>query len=163
MLFRSVQCDDFNKACVLLGMLDAIAIKVGEDPGLLRRFFVLYGPMGVATYTKRLVDRVGDPVYQGLNADGKQVVTQIANFQPASGESVDELFRVYTPLLEMVKKLQSYLVDNPYCVSTGIYESTGVLCTNLAGCFAFQIFGRSAPLGFHAWIESAKGETEDDF
>lgn len=160
---EAVQCDDFNKACVLLGMLDAIAIKVGEDPGLLRRFFVLYGPMGVATYTKRLVDRVGDPVYQGLNADGKQVVTQIANFQPASGESVDELFRVYTPLLEMVKKLQSYLVDNPYCVSTGIYESTGVLCTNLAGCFAFQIFGRSAPLGFHAWIESAKGETEDDF
>ncbi len=157
---QAVQCDEFNKLCVLLGMLDTIAVKAKEDPAPLRRFFLQYGPMGIATYTKRLIDRSGDPVYQGLDADGKQAISQIAAFQPASGESVEELFRVYTPLLELVNRFKVLLLDNPYCVSTGVYEDTGVLCTNLVGCFAFQIFGRTAPLGFHAWIERAEGGEE---
>lgn len=154
---KAATCNEFDKACILLGMLDTIAVKAGEDPELLRRFFVQYGPLGIAFYTKQLVDRTNDPVYRGLNADGKRLLAQIADFQLAAAGTVDELSRAYAPLLELVKRLQIELIDNPYCVSTGVYENKGVLCTNLAGCFAFRIFGRSAPLGFHGWIESAKG------
>ncbi len=52
------------------------------------------------------------------------------------------------------------LIDNPFCVATGVYESKGVLCTNLIGCFAFNIFERLAPLGFGAFIDTAKGGTK---
>lgn len=149
--------DEFDKACILLGLLDTLAVKAGENPEPLRRFFVQYGPVGIASYTKRLVERSDSPVYQGLDANGKRILTQIADFRPAAAETVDELLSAYAPLLELVKQLQIDLIDNPYCVSTGLYENKGVLCINLAGCFAFQIFGCSAPLGFHGWIESAGG------
>ena len=151
------KCDEFNKAVLLLGMLDVIASKAKADTALLRDFFLRYGPLGIAVYTKQLVDRTGTPVYQGLNADGKQILSQIAAFRPAASGSVNEIFRNYAPLLELLKKLQSNLIDNPYCITAGVYESRGVLCTDLSGCFAFLIFGRSAPLGFHAWLESATG------
>ena len=150
------KCDEFNKACILLGLLDTISGKTGADPGLLRRFFVRCGPIGIAVYTKQLIERK-DPVYRGLDADGKQIIAQIAKFRPAAGESVNELFRAYTPLVDLVKRFQIVLMDNPYCVSAGLYDGSGVLCTNLVGCFAFRIFGRAAPLGFHAQIESARG------
>lgn len=153
---KASSCDEFDKACILLGMLDTIAGKSGEDAGVLRRFFVQYGPLGIASYTKRLVDRTEVPVYRGLNADGKRLLAQIAAFQAADG-TVDALSRSYVPLLELVRQLQAQLIDNPYCVCAGVYENKGVLCTNLAGCFAFQIFGRPAPLGFHGWLESAGG------
>ena len=153
----AANCDEFNKACILLGMLDTITVKSGADPGPLRRFFLQCGPIGIAVCVKRLIERGGDPVYQGLDADGKQIMAQIAGFRPAAAESVSELFRAYTPLVEMAGRFQALLADNPYCVSTGIYESRGVLCTNLVGCFAFRIFGRTAPLGFHAQIDSAQG------
>lgn len=156
---RMEDCSEFDKVCILIGMLDTIAVKAGEDPEPLRRFFVQYGPVGIASYTKRLVERTGSPVYRGLNAGGKQLLTQIADFRPAAAGTVDELLSAYEPLLELVKRLQIELIDNPYCVSAGIYESQGVLCTNLAGCFALRIFGRSAPLGFHGWIESSEGGT----
>lgn len=157
----AAQCDEFNKACILLGLLDDIAVKAGADPGTLRRFFVQYSPIGIAVYTKQLVERDGNPVYRGLNAEGKQIISKIARFRPAAGKSVDELFRAYTPLVELVKRFQTILVDNPYCIAAGIHEGGGVLCTNLVGCFAFRIFGRTAPLGFHAQIESAKGGMRD--
>ena len=150
------KCDEFNKACVLLGLLDIIAVKAGADPGVLRRFFVRYGPIGIAVCTRELVGRK-EPVYRGLDADGKQILSRIDKFRPAAGESVNELFRAYTPLVDLVKRFQIILVDNPFCVSAGVYDGDGVLCTNLVGCFAFRIFGRAAPLGFHAQIESARG------
>lgn len=161
-LAKAASCDEFGKVCVLLGILDTIAVKAGEDPEPLRRFFVQYGPLGIASYTKRLVERSDSPVYRGLNADGKRLLSQIAGFRPAAAETVDELLGAYAPLLELVKQLQIDLIDNPYCVSAGLYENKGVLCTNLAGCFAFQIFGCSAPLGLHGWIESAAGGVAHD-
>lgn len=156
-LAKAASCDEFGKMCVLFGVLDTIAVKAGEDPQPLRRFFVQYGPVGIAAYTKRLIERTDSPVYRGLNPDGKRLLAQIAGFRPAPAETVDELLGAYAPLLDLIKQLQIDLIDNPYCVSTGLYENKGVLCTNLAGCFAFQIFGCSAPLGFHGWIESAAG------
>ena len=50
-------CDEFNRAVLLLSMLDAAAQKAGADAAPLRRFFTEYGPVGIAVYTKRLVER----------------------------------------------------------------------------------------------------------
>jgi len=152
------QCDMFNKTSLLLSMMDNISVKANANPKIIRDFFVKYGPVGIATYTKQLLVQ-NDNVYTPLDADGKQAISKITGFrEPASG-TVDELFRAYAPLIESVDKLRRILIDNPFCVVTGVYENKGVMCTNLVGCFAFNIFERLAPLGFSSFIETAKGGT----
>ena len=150
------QCDIFNKASLLISMMDNIAVKAGVNPKIIRNFFVKYGPVGIATYTKRLLVQNKD-VYIPLDVDGKQAIAKIIGFrEPASG-TVEELFRAYTPLVESVDKFRKILIDNPFCVVTGVYVNKGVMCTNLIGCFAFNIFERFAPLGFSTFIEEANG------
>jgi len=151
------ECDMFNKSVLLFSMMDNIAVKAGTDLMIIRNFFVQYGPIGIAVYTKHLLDREGDKVYTPLDSDGKQLISRITSFyEPAPG-TVDELFRAYAPLVENVDKFRRVLIDNPFCIVTGVYESKGVMCTNLKGCFAFNIFERTAPLGFGALLETAKG------
>lgn len=150
------QCDLFNRTSLLFSMMDNIAVHANINPRMLREFFVSYGPVGIATYTKRLLSQK-DTVYMPLDANGKQVLSKITGFREPDSGTVDELFRAYTPLVESVDKLRQILIDNPFCIVTGVYENRGVMCTNLAGCFAFNIFERLAPLGFSAFIETAKG------
>lgn len=154
------QCDMFNKASILFSMMDNIATKARIEPTIVRNFFVKYGPIGIATYTKQLVSQNESKVYMPLDADGKQIISKITSFCEPRGGTVDELFRAYTPLVESVDKLRRILIENPFCVVIGVYESRGVICTNLMGCFAFNIFERVAPLGFSAWIETANGGTK---
>lgn len=153
------QCDMFNKTILLISMMDNIAVKAGADPKIIRNFFVKYGPVGIATYTKQLLVQ-NDNVYTPMDADGKQAISKITGFREPTSGAVDELFRAYTPLVESVDNFRKILIDNPFCVATGVYESKGVLCTNLIGCFAFNIFERLAPLGFGAFIDTAKGGTK---
>ena len=150
------QCDMFNKTCLLLSMMDNIAIKANAEPRMVRDFFIKYGPIGIATYTKRLLAQNGS-VYMPMDADGKQVISRITAFHEPTSGTVDELFRAYTPLTENVDKFRRLLIDNPFCITTGVYVSKGIMCTNLMGCFAFNIFGRLAPLGFSAFIDNAEG------
>ena len=154
------QCDMFNKTTILISMMDNIAVKANVDPAIIRKFFVDYGPIGLATYTQKLVARTEDKVYMALDADGKQALAKISGFMAPATGNVDELFRAYTPLVESVDKLRRNLIENPHCILTGVYENKGVICCNLVGCFAFKIFERVAPLGFNAWIESANGGTK---
>lgn len=154
------QCDMFNKTTILISMMDNIAVKANVDPAIIRKFFVDYGPIGLATYTQKLVARTEDKVYMALDADGKQALAKISGFKAPATGNVDELFRSYTPLVESVDKLRRNLIENPHCILTGVYENKGVICCNLIGCFAFKIFERVAPLGFNAWIESANGGTK---
>lgn len=154
------QCDMFNKTTILISMMDNIAVKANVDPAIIRKFFVDYGPIGLATYTQKLVARTEDKVYMALDADGKQALAKISGFKAPAAGNVDELFRAYTPLVESVDKLRRNLIENPHCILTGVYENKGVICCNLVGCFAFKIFERVAPLGFNAWIESANGGTK---
>ena len=151
-------CDLFNKTSILMSMLDNIAVKADVDSAIIREFFVLYGPIGVATFTKSLVEK---NIYMPLDADGKQILREIAEFSVASGGTVDDLFRAYVPLVDSVDKLRRNLIENPHCILTGVYDNKGVICTNLLGCFAFKIFDRVAPLGFNAWIE-ANGGADDE-
>ena len=147
-------CDLFNKTSILFSMLDNIATKASVDSTIVRHFFVFYGPIGIAIYTKKLVEK---NVYRPLDSDGKQILNRIIGFKVPAEGSIDELFRAYTPLVDSVDKLHRNLVENPHCILTGVYENKGVLCTNLIGCFAFKIFDRIAPLGFNAWIERKNG------
>ena len=152
------ECDMFNKTSLLISMMDNIAVKANAEPKIIRDFFVKYGPVGIATYTKQLLEQ-NDNVYTPLDADGKQAISKITGFHEPTTGTVDELFRAYTPLIESVDKLRRILIDNPFCIITGVYENHGVMCTNLVGCFAFNIFERLAPLGFSAFIDTAKGGT----
>lgn len=151
------QCDMFNKTVILLSMMDSIALSAGANPTLIRKFFVDFGPVGLATYTKKLVTRPDMVVYTPLDAEGRQAIENISGFKAPEMGAVSDMFRSYVPLLESVDKLHANLVENPHCIMTGVYDTKGVMCTNLVGCFAFKIFGRLAPLGFNAWIESADG------
>lgn len=153
------QCDMFNKTSLLISMMDNIAVKANANPKIIRDFFVKYGPVGIATYTKQLLVQ-NDNVYIPLDADGKQAISKITSFHEPTTGTVDELFRAYTPLVKRVDKLRRILIDNPFCVITGVYENKGVMCTNLVGCFAFNIFERLAPLGFSAFLDTAKGGTK---
>lgn len=151
------QCDLFNKTTILLSMMDNIAVKAGVSPTPVRNFFVTCGPVGIAIYTKALVSKSENSIYMALDSSGRQVLSKIMNFKTPNGGTVDELFRAYTPLIQEVDNLRRMLIENPHCILTGVYESRGVICTNLSGVFAFKIFDRLAPLGFNAWIVSAKG------
>ena len=150
------QCDLFHKTSLLFSMMDNIAGKARVNRTLIQTFFVQYGPVGIATYTKQLLAQ-NNAIYMPLDAEGNQVISRIIGFREPAAGSVDELFRAYMPLMESVEKLRSILVDNPFCILTGVYENKGVICTNLVGCFAFKIFERLAPLGFSALLETAAG------
>lgn len=150
-------CDTFNKVTILISMIDNIAMNAGVDPTPIRSFFIYYGPVGLATYTRMLVTKQNEKVYSALDSDGRQALSRIAEFNAPTTGSVNELFRAYNPLIDNVDKLRRNLIENPHCILTGVYENKGVICTNLVGCFAFKIFDRMAPLGFNAWIEAANG------
>lgn len=153
-------CDLFHKASLLFSMLEDIARKDGADLSRIRAFFVDYGPLGPASYTRRLVLDPKAPVYRALNGEGKRLLSKIADFRPPADGSVNELFRAYTPLLEAVENLRGKLVENPHCILAGAYEDKGVICRDLSGCFAFRFLDRHAPLGFHALLENTKGGNE---
>lgn len=150
------QRDMFNKTSLLLSMMDNIAVKANANPMIIRDFFVKYGPIGIATYTKQLLTQ-NDNVYTPLDADGKQIISKIIGFREPTSGTVEELFRAYVSLVENVDKFRRLLIDNPFCIITGVYESKGIMCTNLKGCFAFNIFERLAPLGFNSLIDTASG------
>lgn len=150
-------CNLFHKVVMLFSMLDNIAIKAQVDPTIIREFFVNYGPVGMLTYTQKLAARTEDKVYTALDAEGRQALSKVAGFKEPKGGNVDELFRAYTPLVELIDNLRRCLTENPHCILTGVYDNEGVICSNLMGCFAFKIFDQPAPLGFSAWIESANG------
>ena len=154
---QAQNCDVFNRVTVLLSMLDMIGMRTGADTSSLRKFFRNYGPLGISIFTKALVDSQSNPIYVPLDTEGKRVINQIKEFSVPVTGSVDELFRACTPLIESIQKLQEILIDNPFCIGSGAYEKKGIICTNLIGSFAFQIFGKLAPLGFNAFIEAAKG------
>ncbi len=154
---QMADCDVFHKTALLLAMMDNIAVKGKQNPALLRRFFVSYGPVGVAAYTQSLVVRSDNPVYIALDREGQKALEQIASFQAPPANTTEELFRAYLPLVESVEQMRRILIDNPYCIQAGDYDEQGVLCANLMGCFAFNIFDRPAPLGFSAWLEASVG------
>ncbi len=152
--------DLFDKTTILLSMLDDIATKEKAKPERIRSFYVTYGPIGIATYTKKLADRTENKVYTALDSDGRQVLSKITGFKsPASG-TVDSLYKAYLPLIESVERLRKNIIDNPHCVLAGVYDSKGVICSNLLGCFAYKVFDRFAPLGFNALLESEQGGTK---
>ena len=161
---KTNQCDLFGKTCFLLSMIDDIAVKENVDPVCIRKFFVKYGPIGIATYTKQLLTRA-NKIYKPLDAEGKRVISKIIDFREPTQKkieklSIDELYKIYDPLIQNVDKFNKILIDNPFCVSAGVYKENGVICTNLIGCFAFNIFGRQAPIGFSYFIEKAEGDTD---
>lgn len=145
-------CDKFNKASILFAMLDNIAVKSNCDPNVVRTFYINYGPVGSATYTQRLVANSKEETYMPLDVDGKQILSAIKSFNVSINNDVQTIFKEYIPLINNIAKLQKMLVDNPFCIVTGVYESKGVICTNLKGSFGFTLYDKSAPLGYHAWI-----------
>ena len=150
-------CDTFNKTVVLFSMMDSIAGVSKVDPTAVREFFVNYGPVGIAAYTKKLVSGGADKYYKALDSDGRSILARIRDFKVPSTNTVEALYNAYTPLIDSVSALQRVLIDNPYCIITGDYDKKGVICTNLAGCFAYKIFDRPAPLGFNTVIETNNG------
>lgn len=145
--------NDFEKLCILFSMMDSIAEKEKANTKIIREFFVKYGPIGFATYTKKLVEQ---NVYIASNSNGKNIISRIQNFKEPSQGCVEELFKVYNPLLSDIVILTENLFDNPLCISAGIYGDKAIVCTNLAGCFAYDFFGKKAPVGFKAYITNSK-------
>ncbi len=156
----AADCDTFNKLSFLLAMLDLIGLKLNADTGLIRKFYLEYGPMGIASYTQQLVKSTKPKVYEPLDSEGKSLLSRISKFSVKKYQDLSEAHRLYTPLMEDVDVLYRALVNNPFCAQAGAYEHSGVVCCNLVGCFAFEIFGKMAPLGFHAHLSESKGGTK---
>lgn len=145
-------CDKFNKASILFAMLDNIAVKSNCNPKVVRTFYVNYGPVGAATYIQRLVANGKEETYIPLDVDGKQILSAIKSFNVNFNSDVQAIFKAYIPLNDNIEKLQKLLIDNPFCIVTGVYESKGIICTNLRGSLGFTLYDKPAPLGYHAWI-----------
>ncbi len=155
---NAVRLDEYNKAAVLFSMLDQIAHRSGANAETVRSFFVKFGPVGIAAYTKSLAERKASKVYTALDSTGKRALDAICSFKAPTTGSVEELFKAYSVLNDAVEALRRVLVDNPHLVLSGVYEASGVVCTNLVGVFAFRFFDRAAPLGFSAFIEADGGK-----
>ena len=147
----------FDTAIAMFTLLDTIAVKEQVATDGIRQFFVAYGPLGIATYTQKLVQGEPVKVYKALDGDGGMCLSRIASFRAPDKGSIEELYKAHLPLLERVDDLQRHLMDNPHLILAGVYSQKDILCCNLMGCFAFQLFERKAPLGFKAWIESGNG------
>ena len=144
----------YESTVVLMSMMDVIAVKAGADAGIVRSFFINYGPVGIARYVKKLTE---ENVYSPLDFEGKQIIEKVTNCSTPKEGTVDQLYKAYLPLIDSVRKMQSKLIENPHCIISGMYETKGIICKNLAGCFAFKIYDRLAPLGFSYLIESNNG------
>lgn len=142
------------KTVYTLVLLDDIAVLEKVDASPIRKFFVEYGPLGMAVYTKKLIERRENSVYRPLDAQGKKILSDIAEFCVLNQGTTREIFKANMPLMKMVEELKGKLIDNPYCLRSGIYESRGIICTNLVGSFSFKFLGQTAPLGFSSWIEN---------
>ena len=150
--------DEFEKTCYVISMLDTVADKSeGADVSIVRNFFVKYGPIGATIYAQQLAQQSDNPIYQALDNEGKNILNQIISFKIPNVTSVSELFNAYVPLMKHIETMRVSLTDNPFLVSSGAYENKGVVCTNLAGSFAFDFLGRKAPLGFCSFLENANG------
>lgn len=146
-----------NKLTYLFAMIENIAYKENVDQKHIHDFYINYGPVGIATYTKKLVCGT-DKVYDALDSEGRQILDNIKKFELTRYSTIDDIFKGYSPMLEAIEKFRGVLVDNPYCVLTGIHDNKGIICCNLIGCFAFKIFECMAPIGFSSWLEKGKGE-----
>ena len=144
----------FVAASKLINMLDTIATRANVNPEIIRSFYISYGPMGIFTYTKKLVD---SGVYKPLDEKGAAIISAIEKFDSPTDGSVVDLYNQYMSLVESVHSMQKILIDNPHCITAGEYENNGIITTNLAGCFAFYIYDHYAPLGFCSWIEKSDG------
>ncbi len=150
-------CDEFHKASLLFAMLDDIVKKEGLKTTVVEEFYAKYGPLGAVLYTKGLVDDQTQLIYTALDTDGKRLLDKIRNTKLTTVGTVEEMFKANLPVADLVESLRTQLIDNPHLVLAGVYESQGIICSNIKGCFAFEIFGRMVPLGFNAVIEFAKG------
>ena len=147
--------DEAGKACLLFGALDQFVEKKGVDPGSLRRFFLRYGPVGIAACVKQLAE---EDVYQAMDAQGRKALSAVTGFRTPKSGSVQALVQAFAPLEQAVAELRKDLTDNPFLIRAGAIEPKGLVCRNLRGCFACQIYGRPAPLAFEAMIRVGKGE-----
>ena len=152
------ECNLFNKVVVLISMLDSIGEKENIDTTIVREFFMNFGPVGIARYVKKLASKSDEKVYMGLDSDGEKLLDNIINFDNNFSGNCNDLYRNYLPLINNIEKMQINLVDNPHMILAGTYENKGVICTNLMGCFAFEIFDQMAPLGFSSYIINDGGE-----
>ena len=141
--------NEFDSFCITFFMMDSIAEKEKANTKIIRDFFVNYGPLGFATYTKKLVEQ---NVYISTDSAGKSLISKIQNFKEPMQGGTKEIFEAYQPLLSNIDAFAESLFDNPLCISAGIYNDKAIVCTNLAGCFAYDFFGRKAPAGFNAYI-----------
>ncbi len=144
--------NNFDKLCILFSMLDSIAENEKANTKIIRDFFVKYGPVGIATYTKKLVEQ---NIYIPTDSNGKRIISKIQNFKEPSTGNIDELFKAYNPLLSDIDVFRKNLCDNPFCIFAGIYGNKGIVSTNLIGCFAYDFFGREAPAGFNELINNS--------
>lgn len=145
--------NDFDKLCIIFSMLDKIAEKEKANTEIIRDFCIKYGPLGFAAYTKKLIEQ---NVYISTNPTGRSIISKIENFNIPTTGCIEELFKAYQPLLSDIDTFTENLFDNPFCISAGIYNDKGIVCTNLAGCFAYDFFGKKAPVGFKAYITNSK-------
>ncbi|MGN0679287.1 MAG: protein kinase [Oscillospiraceae bacterium] len=145
-------CSGISEAVLVFSMLEKICAASEIDPAIVRRFFCKYGPAGIFVYVKKLVER--DDVYFPLNVDGKQILEKIKEFKIPEIGKIEDMYKGYSDLIDLVTKMQNNLVNNPFCIETGIFEESGIAFSNLVGCFAFEIYGRRVPLGFSSHITS---------
>ena len=144
--------NDFEKLCTLFSMMDSIAEKEKANTKIIRDFFVKYGPVGYATYTKKLVEQ---NVYISTDSAGKSLISKIQNFKEPTQGGTKEIFEAYQPLLSNIDAFAESLFDNPLCISAGIYNDKAIVCTNLVGCFAYDFFGKTVPIGFNSFIKNS--------
>ena len=80
-------------------MMDIIAEKEKANTKIIRDFFVNYGPLGFATYTKKLVEQ---NVYISTDSAGKSLISKIQNFKEPMQGGTKEIFEAYQPLLSNI-------------------------------------------------------------
>lgn len=143
---------EINQFAAILSIIDEIGDHYQADCQLIRGFFAFRGPLAICTYVRKLVTKE-KATYKALDANGQKVLDRIAKHDIKRDQPCSQIFRDAQDLVQDVRMMRSMLTDNPFLLSAGTYEESGIICTNLKGCFGYRFLGSEAPLGLKQYIE----------
>ncbi|MCR5212884.1 MAG: protein kinase [Eubacterium sp.] len=138
--------NEFARYMYIFYFLEVLAQNGNESKKkLVLNYFSDYGPLGIYKYIHNLVRE--ENVYSPLDEKSKEVLTEIGAFKCVKNNSIDRLYKSYSPLIEKIHMLKG-LVINPLVAEMGLYNNEGIICNNMKGLFAFKVYGKDAAIGF---------------
>ena len=131
--------------------------KEEQKTHTIKKFFMEYSPYGGLWYAHNLFSNPFPAAYTARGKEADNMIKQIVSFpRPDINSSFEKLLRATKELIDLLNQMKNILIDNPFDIMCGIYQSNGIVCKNMKGIFAYEILGMVVPLGFSAKLKNVR-------